>query len=173
MIDALPYLDDVRASAAFYFGVPAPVPVILAQITQESAWNPNAKSRVGALGLMQFMPATAKWAAQAGGFGIVAPLDPQWAIRAGTWYDRWLYDRVRAPNTTCDRWMFALSAYNGGESRVRQRQALSPDPGSWDVTGTINPGIHPANQAENAHYGPRILMAIQPRYKLFGPLVCK
>lgn len=167
-----PYLDHVRTSAEFYFGVPAPVPAILAQITQESGFNPNAKSYVGAQGLLQFMPATAKWAAQAGGFGVAAPLDPQWAIRAGVWYDRWLYARVRHPDTVCDRWMFVFAAYNGGEGRVWQRQALSPAPGNYTITGVINPGIHPANQKENQTYGPRILRTIQPRYKLYGPLIC-
>lgn len=166
------YLREIQAAAEFYFGIPAPVPALLAQITQESGFNPNAKSRVGAQGLLQFMPATAKWASQAGGFGVAAPLDPQWAIRAGAWYDRFLYDRVAPWVTACDRWLFALSGYNGGEGRVRQRQKLSPDPGNYAVTGYINPGIHPENQRENESYGPRILLTIQPRYKLYGPLIC-
>jgi soluble lytic murein transglycosylase-like protein len=173
MLDLPPYHADIRAAAEFYFGIPAPVPALVAQITQESGFNPKAQSVAGALGLLQFMPATAQWAAIAGGFGIAAPLDPAWAIRAGTWYDRFLYDRVRAPATSCDRWLFAFSAYNGGEGRVRKRQELSPSPGVWAVTGIINPGILPSNQAENERYGPRILFHLQPRFAHLGPLVCK
>jgi soluble lytic murein transglycosylase-like protein len=174
MIDAaaLPYLDEIRASSQFYFGVPAPVPVITAQIAQESRFDPDARSPVGAMGIMQFMPGTAKWAAQAGGFGIAAPLDPSWAIKAGVWYDRFLYDRVQAPKTPCDRWLFTLSAYNGGEKRVRDRQAQSVDPGSWAATGNINPGISAGNQSENAQYGPRIVYVLQPRFTTLGQPVC-
>ena len=174
MIDAaaLPYLDEIRASSQFYFGVPAPVPVITAQIAQESRFDPDARSPVGAMGIMQFMPGTAKWAAQAGGFGIAAPLDPSWAIKAGVWYDRFLYDRVQAPKTPCDRWLFTLSAYNGGERWVQKRQSLSTDPGSWAATGPINPGITKNNQAENSQYGPRIVYVLQPKFVALGQPVC-
>jgi soluble lytic murein transglycosylase-like protein len=170
---AFPHLPTVQAHAEFYFGVPAPVPAILAQITQESGFKADAISFAGAVGLMQLMPSTSKWAAQTAGFGISQPFDPAWNIRTGIWYDRWLYDRVRAPASKCDRWLFTLASYNGGEGWTRKRQALSANPGVWAVTGIINPGIAPANQAENQRYGPRILYTIQPRYATFGPLVCK
>lgn len=168
-----PYLSDVITSSEFYFGVPAPVPVFLAQIMQESGFNPSAVSAAGAQGLLQFMPATAKWAAQAGGFGIVAPLDPKWSIRAGAWYMRSLYTRVREADSHCDRWLFAFSGYNGGEGWVWKRQAKSVSPGSWALTGDINPGITESNQRENSRYGPRIVYALQPMYARYGPLVCK
>lgn len=171
--DKVPYLKTIRDSAEMYYGVPAPVPMIVAQIEQESAFNPKAVSPVGATGLMQFMPATAKWAAQAGGFGVAAPLDPEWSIRAGVWYDRHLYDRVLYANSVCDRHKFALSGYNGGEKRVRDRQALSPSPGNYAITSTINPGISEANQRENAAYPLRIVYALQPKYASLGLLVCK
>lgn len=168
----LPYEREIRSAGEFYFGVPAPVPIIAAQITQESNWKPDARSPVGAQGLLQFMPATAAWAAQAGGFGIAAPLDPAWSIRAGVWFNRWLYDRVRPWNTDCDRWLFTLSGYNGGEGWVRKRQAMSPDPGSWTKTSPINPGISASNQAENEQYSVRIIFG-QARYAQQGPVVCK
>lgn len=171
--DTVPYLQAIRDASEFYFGVPAPVPVIVAQIEQESHFRPAAVSPAGASGLMQIMPATAKWAAQAGGFGVANTLDPAWSIRAGTWYDRYLYDRVRAPNSKCDRWLFALSSYNGGEGWTQKRQARSKSPGSWAMTGNINPGITESNQHENASYGPRIIYALQPKYLTLGPLVCK
>lgn len=173
MLDAaLPYIDEIRASASFYFGVPAPVPVIAGQIMQESGFKPDARSPAGALGMLQFMPATAKWAGEAGGFGIAAPLDPKWAIKAGVWYDRFLYDRVRIAADGCNKWLFALSGYNGGEGWVRKRQALSPDPGSWKVTGAINPGITASNQAENAAYPHRIVYVHQPNFQTLGQPVC-
>lgn len=52
-------------------------------INQESRWNPNAKSKVGALGLMQVMPATGK---ELGVSQASALLDPATNIEAGTKY---------------------------------------------------------------------------------------
>lgn len=165
------YRATITREAQFRFGIPAPAPAIAAQIQQESAWNPAAVSRVGAAGLMQFMPATAKWASTAGAFGSMDPFNPLWSIRAGVWYDRWLYDRIKA-DTDCDRWLFALSAYNGGLGYVYKRQKLSKAPGLWDQTGTLNPGITPANQRENQAYGPRILLKHQPAFVAWGRPVC-
>lgn len=162
----------ITREAQFRFGIPSPAPVIRAQIQQESACNPAAKSRVGASGLMQFMPATADWAATAGNLGASDPLNPYWSIRAGIWYDRWLLDRIKQCHSECDCWMFALSGYNGGLGYVYKRQKLSSDPKSWDVTGRINPGIHPANQHENESYGPRILLKHQPQFSHWGKTVC-
>lgn len=165
------YRSQVIREAQFRFGVPAPAPIIAAQITQESAWNPQAVSRVGAQGLMQFMPATAKWAAAAGAFGSVDPLNPAWSIRAGVWYDRWLYERV-VGESDCDRWMLALSAYNGGLGRVYKRQKLSPDPGNYTATAYINPGISAGNQHENETYAPRIVSRHQPQFVNWGRFTC-
>lgn len=169
---AAQYRATITREAQMRFGIPAPVPVIAAQIQQESAWRPDATSRVGALGLMQFMPATAAWASTQNAWGTMRPLDAHWSIRAGVWYDRWLYDRVRTSASECDRWHFTLSAYNGGLGWVYKRQAMSAAPGFWDQTGSINPGIHPANQQENARYSPRILLGHQPGFAGWGRSVC-
>ena len=165
------YRSALQREAQFRFGIPAPVPVLAGQINQESAWNPSAHSRVGAAGLMQIMPSTAQWIATQGAFGAVDALNPFWSIRAGVWYDRWLYDRVQG-ETECDRWHFALSSYNGGLGWAYKRQKLSPRPGSWATTGTINPGITPANQIENQSYSQRILLRHQPLFTSWGKTVC-
>src|SRR5947209_4816236 len=107
---ALLHRPAIVRSAQLYFGIPAPVPVIAGQIMQESRFNPDARSRVGAGGLMQFMPSTAKWAGEQMQ-APAAPFNPAWAIRAGAWYDRWLYTRVNYASD-CDKWGAALSAYN-------------------------------------------------------------
>lgn len=165
------YRADVIREAQFRFGIPSPAPVIAAQIQQESGWNPAATSRTGAAGLMQFMPGTAQWATTQNAWGNPDVRNPEWAIRAGVWYDRWLYDRVSA-DTVCDRWNFALSAYNGGLGYVYQRQKRSAMPGNYSLTGHINPGIRPDNQTENESYSPRILLKHQPRFKTWGQTVC-
>lgn len=168
----LKYVAPVTREAQLRFGIPAPVPVILAQIQTESGGNPLARSASGAMGLMQFMPGTATWVAIENGWGGMDAYNPVWAIRAGVWYDKYLYDRVKIYDTECDRWHFTLSGYNGGAGWVRDRQRQSPDPGNWSVTGKINPGIRFSAQAENERYSPRILYAHQPKFKEHGRTVC-
>lgn len=169
---SLQHRAQVIREAQMRFGVPAPAPVIAGQIQQESAWNPLAQSRVGAQGLMQFMPGTSAWATTAAGWDTNQPTNAAWSIRAGVWYDRWLYERVTVAASECDRWHFTLSAYNGGLGYVYKRQRLSSAPGFWDQTGSINPGIHPANQTENEAYPARILFRHQPGFRAWGRVVC-
>lgn len=169
---ALAYRSTIVRETESQFGLPAPTPVIAAQIMQESQFNPHAHSGVGAQGLMQIMPQTAEWAAVAGQLGQAQPTSPAWAIRAGVWYDRWLYDRVRTYDTECDRWNFTLSAYNGGLGYVYKRQRMGYRPGSWALTGPINPGITPANQRENEDYSKRILVRWQTIFTDWGRTVC-
>jgi membrane-bound lytic murein transglycosylase D len=90
-------------------GVP-PELVWLAEV--ESRFNPQARSRVGAVGLFQLMPDTAEFLGLA-----TAPrderLDPEKNARAGARYLRYLYTKFR-------NWRLAVAAYNGGEGRVRR-----------------------------------------------------
>ncbi len=165
------YRTTITREAQMRFGIPAPAPVIAAQIQQESGWNPYARSRTGASGLMQFMPATSAWAETVNHWGSVDPTNPQWAIRAGVWLNRFNYDRIKAASE-CDRWHFTLSAYNGGLGYVYKRQRISPAPASWAATGNLNPGILPSNQVENQTYSPRILLHHQPQFKSWGHTIC-
>lgn len=80
----------------------------------ESDFNPQAKSRAGALGIAQFMPATAK------GLGI-DPLDPAQAIPAAAQYLRGNFDRFGS-------WELALAAYNAGMGTVRKYGGIPPYP---------------------------------------------
>ncbi|RFU47653.1 lytic transglycosylase domain-containing protein [Paraburkholderia sp. DHOC27] len=156
----------------FRFGVGSPVPVIAGQIMQESRFSANAVSPAGALGLMQFMPKTAEWAAVAGKLGQAQPLDPLWSLRAGVWYDWYLHDQLKRFDTECDHWHFTLSAYNGGLKYVLERQALASKPGSWTIAGPINPGIKPESQRENVEYSPKILYYFQPAFQSWGIAQC-
>lgn len=155
----------------YRFGKPAPLAAAVAQMHQESGFNPDAKSRVGALGLQQFMPSTARWVGDQIGPGVAT--DPQWAIRAGAWYMRYLYDSVKYA-TDCDRYGAALSAYNGGLGWHNKRQARASEPlNFWSSVRTINPGILDSNQRENEQYSQRIVYTLQPRYRAMGGrLVC-
>jgi soluble lytic murein transglycosylase len=93
--------------------------LIMGLIHQESYFNPNAKSSVGATGLMQLMPATGK--ELAGRLGVSPRLtDPKTNIRLGTAHFRMLVN-LFSGNTE-----LAIASYNAGQGRVAQWRRTAP-----------------------------------------------
>lgn len=91
--------------------------LLKAQVKAESNFNPAAKSRVGALGLAQFMPATWKeWAGKSAAdiAMLQDPLNPEAAIAAQSNYMAWLITQ------TAGELRYALAAYNYGIGRVKK-----------------------------------------------------
>lgn len=168
--DAGRYKRDLVRNARLVWGLDAPISTFAAQIHQESTWRADAKSPVGAIGLAQFMPATATWikglqvALQTDG-----PENPQWAIRAMVEYDRWLYDNVPPAATHCERMAFVLSSYNGGlgwlRKDVEMAAASGADPKWWfDHVEKYNSGRAAWAFKENRGYPNRILTDLEKRY---------
>jgi hypothetical protein len=87
---------------------------IHAVIKQESKYDPKAVSYVGAEGLMQMMPATAKR------FGLKDPFDPAANVQAGTKYLKWLLKRFDGDVS------LALAGYNAGEGSVDKYKGVPP-----------------------------------------------
>jgi membrane-bound lytic murein transglycosylase MltF len=102
-----------------------------AQGYQESQLNQNAKSPVGAIGVMQVMPATGKDMK----VGDIAETEAN--IHAGIKYMRFMIDQYyeKEPMTKLDKVLFAFASYNSGPGRVRQlRQEATKrglDPNIW------------------------------------------
>lgn len=91
--------------------------LICALIVQESGFDERAKSAVGALGLTQLMPTTAKE------LGVRDPFDADQNIAGATRHLRTLYNAFReSPHE--HRHRLVLASYNGGLGRVRDAQAL-------------------------------------------------
>lgn len=91
--------------------------LLKAQAKAESNFNPIAKSRAGALGLTQFMPATWKeWSSKAGLKNIMPddPFNPEAAIYLQSLYMQWLMQQTAGSTE------FALAAYNCGLTRVKK-----------------------------------------------------
>lgn len=100
------------SAAAREFGVDEAI--VRAVIHAESAFRPGAVSRVGAQGLMQLMPATARR------FGVTDSFDPRQNIRGGTQYLAWLLRRFNGDLT------LAAAGYNAGEGAVDRHKGVPP-----------------------------------------------
>ena len=92
--------------------------VIYAVIKVESNFDPDAKSRSGAMGLMQMTSDTFRWLTSSEhldeGLGVSMLYDPEVNIRYGTYYLNYLYKKFDY------NWDTAFAAYNGGEGRVAE-----------------------------------------------------
>ena len=84
--------------------------IFVRQIQQESGFNPNARSSAGALGIAQFMPATAA------GLGV-NPLDPRASLQAAARYMASLVSQFGGSQEE------ALAAYNAGPGAVQNALA--------------------------------------------------
>ena len=105
--------------------------LMAAQGYQESGLDHGVRSPVGAIGVMQVMPATGKEL----GVGDITQLEPN--IHAGAKYIRWVADNYfkDEPMTPLDKGLFAFASYNAGPGRIRQLRAEAEkrglDPNVW------------------------------------------
>jgi soluble lytic murein transglycosylase-like protein len=104
-----PFLEVAR-SAARRHGIPEDI--FLRLVQQESAWNTEAVSHAGALGLAQLMPGTAALLG-------VDPLDPVANLDGGA---RYLAQQFRR----FGNWRLALAAYNAGPEAVEAHNGVPP-----------------------------------------------
>lgn len=105
------YRDEIAAAASSH-GIDEAI--VRAIIHAESAFNPNALSRVGAQGLMQLMPATARR------FKVSNAFDAGQNIQGGVEYLAWLLKRFDGNLT------LAAAGYNAGEGAVDKYKGVPP-----------------------------------------------
>ncbi len=104
-----PYADLIQTWAAQRQINPL---LVVALIRQESRFSPQIRSAVGATGLMQVMPDTAKWIQQSAGLDPYDLTHPDDNIRLGTWY----LDHTHAEYNNNS--LLAVASYNAGPGNV-------------------------------------------------------
>jgi membrane-bound lytic murein transglycosylase F len=93
--------------------------LIVAQMYQESRFDPMAESWAGARGLMQILPTTGEL------FGVQDLHGVDTSIKTGVRYLAWLHERFEPELTVQDRMWFTLAAYNAGLGHVRDARRLA------------------------------------------------
>ncbi|WP_231758567.1 transporter substrate-binding domain-containing protein [Microbulbifer elongatus] len=127
--------------------------LVVAQMWQESNFNPKAVSPVGAQGLLQVMPATAE------DMGFPPPVfEPDRNIRAGVKYLDWVRDRFEPTLPAVEKLWFILASYNAGYGHLldarRLARELGLDPDVW--FGNVETAMLKLSEPQyftNARYG--------------------
>jgi soluble lytic murein transglycosylase-like protein len=107
----VPFKDLIEAAARRNGVDPA---LLAGLVKQESNFNPNARSAVGAQGLTQLMPSTAR------GLGVSDPTDPAQSLEAGAKFLGGLLKQFGGDER------LALAAYNAGPGAVKQYGGIPP-----------------------------------------------
>ena len=139
-----------RAAERYHFDEGVSYRLIVAQVRQESGFDPDAVSPVGARGLLQIMPTT--WGP---GFEADA-FNPEKNLAKGIAHLGYLWDMFKAEQGH-ERWRFALGAYNAGQGNVISAQKMLTKAGrqtdQWAEIAQMLPAITgPANAQQTTHY---------------------
>ena len=130
--------------------------LIAAQIMQESAFNPNAISPAGAMGLMQIMPNTWTELSQDQPENS-NPYDPEQNIKLGCKYMAQRLKGWTAPRPANDKICLALASYNAGFGNILKAQKAAN--GANDYANIIKhlPSITGHHATETKDYVRKIL----------------
>jgi membrane-bound lytic murein transglycosylase F len=153
--------------------------LIVAQIYEESGFDPTAKSFAGAVGLLQVLPRTAEE------LGVGNLEDPETNIRAGLDYLAWVRERFEEDLSVRDRMWFTLAAYNVGAGHVRDARRLAAqkglNPDRWfDNVERAMLLLSRPEHARNAQHGycrgsepVQYVREIQSRYEAYLDMLAK
>lgn len=137
----------IEQNAALYGQDPLFVAAI---IKTESNWRHGALSGVGAMGLMQIMPATGEWIASTNGWDYSKDKldDANYNVQLGCWYLNYLTKKFGGDDT------LALAAYNAGDNTVQK----------WISEGRFKDGKADIPYAETRSFVKKVMNAYE-KYK--------
>ena len=138
-----------------YFGIGGDWRRFKAQGMAESDLNPNAKSRVGARGIMQLMPSTYHAiSSRRPEMGLIN--DPESNIAAGIMHNRYLWQLWKNDVPEAQRWNFMYGSYNAGEGTIgrARRTAMDAklDHAQWGSIETVAPRVQRWRYRETLGY---------------------
>ena len=126
--------------------------LMLALGFRESRLDQNARSRVGAIGVMQITPATGEWL----GVGDIRELEPN--VHGGVGYVRYLIDRhIGTDPDELNQGLLAVASYNAGPNRIRrlrqeaERRGLDPNVWFGNVEQVVSERIGRETVAHVSH----------------------
>lgn len=150
-----------------YFGVGFDYRWFKAQAIAESALNKDAKSWVGAKGLMQIMPKTFEEIRKKNpDFKHV--LRPRWNIAAGIFYDRKMFKFWKSDRSFIDKISFAFASYNAGVGNILkgQKRCQKLKGGNCNLWKNIEPhgvNVKTWRHKETIHYIKKIFKLMEKR----------
>ena len=156
------YDDYFRKYSKRYFGPAFDWHYFKAQAIAESNLNPDAKSYVGAQGIMQIMPRTFEEIQQKNKFIEGSATEPKWNIAAGIWYNKQQFDFWKKDRSLLERLKFMYGSYNAGRGNLlkAQRQAitLGLNPRAWEAMYEALPKVTGKHSKETLGYVEKIFM---------------
>ena len=131
-----------------------------AQAIAESGLKKNAKSHVGAIGLMQIMPTTYEEIIKRHRYIKGSGNSPRWNIAAGISYNRSIWNLFKADRPFQDRLNFTFGSYNAGKGNIikaqkrAKRSGINPD--LWSSIEQTLPEVTGRHSKETLDYVTKI-----------------
>jgi membrane-bound lytic murein transglycosylase F len=153
------YDDAFRKYSKRFFGPAFDWRLFKAQGMAESNLDPNARSQVGARGVMQLMPSTFK-GIQSENEEFREIDDPEMNIAAGVFYDRKLWLLWETDSIDGHRQEFMFASYNAGRRTILRAQSQARrsglDPRAWPDIAKVAPVVPRWRHRETLDYVTRI-----------------
>ncbi len=139
-----------------YFGPAFDWRYFKAQAIAESRLQATAKSKVGAIGVMQIMPKTFKEISRKNPYIKGLRTQPRWNISAGIYYDRQIWNTWKADRSFQDRINFMFGSYNAGKGNILKAQKIAEkmkiNPNIWEAIEQTLPKVTGKNSNETIGY---------------------
>lgn len=139
-----------------YFGPGFDWHYFKAQAIAESRLQADARSRVGAKGVMQIMPRTFEEITRKNPYIKGTREQPRWNIAAGIYYDRTIWNLWKVERPHIDRINFMFGSYNAGKGNIIKAQKIAKNkglnPNMWESIQSTLPDVTGKNSKETIGY---------------------